>query len=62
MKRRLLKKGAKKGPNFNKKKGKCYNCGKKIILLRNADRLKLIMRKSTILTRNENERFKKNLK
>jgi hypothetical protein len=61
MKRRFLKEGIEKRPNFKKRKESATIAVKKNISLRSADYLKLITRKPTIPKKNENERFKKSL-
>jgi hypothetical protein len=59
MKRGLLKKGIKRGPNFKKKKESVTIAVRKDISPESINRLRLIMRKLIILKRNENEGFKK---
>jgi hypothetical protein len=56
-----FKKRYKKGAQLQKKKENVSIVKRKDISLKNIDRPKLIMRKSTILKRNENERLKKSL-
>jgi hypothetical protein len=60
MKGRLSKENIKRRPNFKKKKESVTIAAKRIISLKNADRLRLTMRKPIILKRNENEGLKKN--
>jgi hypothetical protein len=57
----IFKKKRKKRAQLLKKKENAIITAKKNISPKNIDRLKLIIRKSIILKRNENERLKKSL-
>jgi hypothetical protein len=59
--RKVFKKKYKKRIQFQKRKENVIITIKKDISPKSINRLRLIMRKSTILKKNENERFKKSL-
>jgi hypothetical protein len=59
--KRAFKRKRKKKGQLLRKKGNTIIVAKKDISSGNAGRLKLIMRKPTILKRNGNERFRKSL-
>jgi hypothetical protein len=59
--RETFKKRYKKEAQFQKRKENAIIAVRKDILLENINRLKLIIRKSIILKKNENEEFKKSL-
>jgi hypothetical protein len=59
--KKAFKKRRKKRAQFQKRKKNAIITVKRDTSLESADRLKLIMRRPTILKRNENEKLKKSL-